>query len=124
MYKPIDLSVEGDTIHYVHEGVTYDREWDFWEDACKIYCVPYDKAIDDDLLAVLKGIALKKYNTDIAKELGYPPQYVELLQSILCSADWCDYGTSPRGCWIRHDLDADALIAKLERDIARRWAPD
>jgi glucan biosynthesis protein len=99
-----------------------EDEWHFWSDEAKLSCVGYSSRLDYDALNVLKGIAEKKYNTDIAQELGLPEQYVELLQSIFCSVDWCEYGTSPRGCWIDPSKDADELIAKFERYYRDRWS--
>lgn len=101
-----------------------DPEWDFWADEADMGAISYNAQIDLDLLAVLKGIAAKKYCTDIAAELGLPDRYIELLQSILCSVGWCDYGTSPRGCWIDGDHDADALIIRLGRYVNEQWFKD
>lgn len=99
-------------------------EWDFWDDAAKLSCVSYNSQIDNDALAVLKGIAAGKFNDDIARELGFPEQYVELLQSIFCSVGWADYGTSPRGCFIASDHDAAKLIGKFEGYVRRKWYDD
>jgi hypothetical protein len=99
------------------------EEPDFWE-LVGLHCVGYNSQIDEDALAVLKGIAVGKYCTDIANELGLPAQYVELLQSIFCSADWCEYGTSPRGCWINPKLDAGAVVDWFEGYVQRQWRRD
>lgn len=99
--------------------------WDFWEEV-GLSCVSYNSQIDEDALAVLKGIRANKYNTEIAAELGLPAQYVELLQSIFCSAGWCEYGTSPRGCWLKEydDAKADAMVAKFEAYVRNMWRHD
>lgn len=97
--------------------------WDFWEEA-KIHCASYNSNIDLDLYRVFCGIVAKKFNTDIAAELKLPPQYVELLQSILCSMSWCDYGTSPRGCFVDLDHDPEVLRAKLLDYLGRKWNMD
>lgn len=96
-------------------------EWDFWDDEAELHCVGYNSQIDEDMLAVLKGIAAKKFNSDIAAELGLPEQYVELMQSIFCSVGWAEYGTSPRGCWIDPTHDAGSLIAKYDAYVQKRW---
>jgi len=101
-----------------------NQEWDFWEDEAKINCVAYNSQIDQDLINIFKLISEGKFNTKIAKELDLPDQYVELMQSILCHADWCDYGTSPRGCWIDHKKDKLELIEKLEKYYFNRWVKD
>lgn len=82
---------------------------------------PYNKRIDDDVLAVLKAVAVEgAFNDGVAKDLGLPEQYVEMIQTLLCDIGWCEYGTSPRGCWI-DGPHPQAVIAWLEADIARRW---
>jgi hypothetical protein len=98
-----------------------EDEWDFWTDEAELGCVGYNSEIDTDALAVLKAIQAGKFNSDIATELGLPTQYVELLQSIFCSVGWGEYGTSPRGCWIAHEHDANALVTKFEAYVERRW---
>lgn len=97
-----------------------DDEWDFWDNA-KTHCIGYNAQIDSDALNVLRGIAAKKFNTEISKDLELPPQYVELLQSIFCSMDWCEYGTSPRGCWIIHKLVPGDLISKMVLFYEQSW---
>lgn len=76
-----------------------------WGDCLKLSCGGYNGAVDDDVLAVMRLIADCRpiYVTEIAAETGLAPNYVELIQYILCSADLCEYGTSPRGCWPIND---------------------
>jgi len=97
-----------------------DDEWDFWDEV-GLDCVSYNSRIDTDALAVLRLIAAKKGNGTIAAELGLPEQYVELLQSIFCSMGWCDYGTSPRTCFIDPTRDGAELIARLEKYMNDQW---
>ncbi len=68
----------------------------------------------------------KKYNSDIAIELDMSTSHVELIQYILCSADICEYGTSPRGCWFNtyppeKAIDADEYIAKWKEYYQQKW---
>jgi len=93
---------------------------DFWRDELGVIA-PYNMRIDHDALAVLKGIVAGKFNSDIAKELDLPEQYVELLQTLFCSADWAEYGTSPRGCWIIPYGKGDERITEFEVGMKRRW---
>ena len=108
--------------------------WDPW-DALGVRCGGYSSAIDDDALAVLKAIRdgaasrhsggeFTNYTTDIAAKTGMSATHVELWQYLFCSADWCDYGTSPRGCFPNYDIDFDALIAAWEAYYERRWKRD
>ena len=101
---------------------TTEDTWDFWEDEAAIDCVSYNARIDIDAYQVLQGIALGHGNKQIADDLKLPEQYVELLQSIFCSVGWCDYGTSPRACWIDHRHSKDELVEKYAKYIERRWS--
>lgn len=96
-------------------------DWDFWDKTAKLSCVGYSQAIDEDALAVLRGIAARKFCDVIAAEQNLPRQYVEMLQSIFCSVGWADYGTSPRGCWIDCRHNAEELISAFEAYVKRRW---
>ncbi len=58
------------------------------------------------------------FSSDIAKECGWPEEYVELIKYILCSANLAEYGTSPRGAWIHHGL------AELMPKVIARWRAD
>ena len=76
---------------------------------------PYNGAVEHDVLVVLEGILAGKFMTDIASETGLTEGHVELIQYMLCDADVCDYGTSPRGCWVIHGMKEE--VSKL----AQRW---
>ena len=67
-----------------------------------ISCGGYNSEVDEDVINVAKLIRDKRpiFYTDIAKELNLKPTHVELIQYILCSLDFAEYGTSPRGCWL------------------------
>ncbi len=86
-------------------------------------CVGYDEQIDIDFLNVLMLIKEKISYYEIAKRLELPEQYIELIQSIFCSAGWCEYGTSPRACWIAHDYKLEYppfdLIEKFKVHMLR-----
>jgi hypothetical protein len=94
--------------------------WDPWE-ALGLGCCSYSGDADDNALAVLRGIRDGLYSTDIAKRTGLTSSHVELLQGIFCSADWCEYGTSPRGCWPVDREGFPALIAAWEAYYQRHW---
>lgn len=103
-------------------------EWGEWGDCCKF----------DDAIAVLRAIrdgakrdrAGRKageygnFVTDIAKKTGLSESHVELYQYIFCSAGWCDYGTSPRGCFPDHSIDFDELVRKWETYYRLRWGEE
>ena len=46
---------------------------------------------------------------------------VELIQYVLCSANLCEYGTSPRACWFIDEKVADKLISDSEKQYAEKW---
>lgn len=80
---------------------------------------PYSEQIDIDALAVLRCVVAKKGTATIAKETGLSESYVELLQTVFCSADWCDYGTSPRHAFMIGD--GNARVAEYENYIQENW---
>lgn len=101
--------------------------WDPWT-ALGISCGGYSSAVDSEAIAVLRairhGVEESRYVTGIAAATGLSEGHVELWQYIFCSADWCEYGTSPRGCWIVHDHGddfGDRLIAAWEAYYERQW---
>lgn len=100
-----------------------DENGEYWEpwDALGLQCVSYNSEIDRGAIAVLRGIKGRLYCDAIAEKTGMAPAHVELLQSIFCSANWCEYGTSPRGCW---PIDRDyfhLLIGAWEAYYERKW---
>lgn len=108
--------------------------WDPWE----VIAIPaggYSSSVDLDAIYVLRAIRdgvasgksggdYKNYVTDISKRTGMSESHVELWQYIFCSANWCDYGTSPRGCFPADGLQFDALITAWEAYYLRRWKED
>lgn len=105
--------------------------WNPW-DAMGIALGGYNSEVDDNALAVLRAIrdGVKRgreggkygnFVTEIVKVTGLNETHVELWQYIFCSAGWCDYGTSPRGCFPDHGIDFDELIVKWERYYQFRW---
>ena len=101
-------------------GENFVSIWSPWEAMGLLY-FSYNSQVDLDALNVLKGIAAQKYCTDIAQETGLSPSHVEMIQYLFCNANWADYGTSPRGCWIRHGIDADKLVAMFEAYYEAEW---
>lgn len=61
-------------------------------------CGGYNGELDDLLFAVLYD--LKHEKEGIFQNDKKHQNYVELVNYILCSADICEYGTSPRFCWL------------------------
>lgn len=97
--------------------------FDPW-DALGLYCLSYNSEIDQRAIAVLRGIGEKLYCSEIAQRASMAEDHVELFQSIFCSANWCEYGTSPRGCWFVHNQGPDfgaRMIAAWETYFARMW---
>jgi hypothetical protein len=100
----------------------FGEYWDPWE-ALGLGCCSYNAGIDRQAIGVLREIGSPEfaYCTDIAERLGMTPEHVEMFQGIFCSADWCEYGTSPRGCWPIDREGFPALIAAWEVYCERRW---
>ena len=103
-----------------------DADGDYWDpwDALGLPCCSYNSEIDEQAIAVLQGIADKMFNTDIAEKTGMSPAHVELWQGIFCSRDWCEYGTSPRGCFPNYGSefeDIGRIIASWKAYYQRHW---
>jgi hypothetical protein len=108
-----------------------DVAWDPW-DALGIHCGGYSSSVDDQLLAVMRAVrdgarrsraredGPTNFVRDVARVTGLGEDHVELVQYILCSADLCDYGVSPRGAWPIDDK-LDEFIARFERYYEERW---
>lgn len=103
-----------------------DENGDFFDpwEALGMSCCSYNSAIDQQAIDVLRCIREKLYCSDIAARIGLTPEHVELFQSMFSSANWCEYGTSPRGCWFVYDYGdnfGDRLIAAWEAYFERHW---
>lgn len=68
--------------------------WDFIENG------GYNSQVDEDIVKVMREVSQGKFNSDIAIKLKLPLEYVELIQYILCTLNYAEYGASPRGCWL------------------------
>lgn len=124
-------------IDVTHSFITPNSEddngplWDPWE-AIHIPSGGYSGQVDIDAIKILRAIRdgvlsgrsggeYGNYSTKIAKSTGLSDHHVELWQYIFCSAGWCDYGTSPRGCFPDLEIDFDGLIAAWESYYERHW---
>lgn len=88
------------------------------------YC-HYSQQVDEDIIFVIEKMLPPQsmYSSEIAQEKGWSDEYVELIKYILCGAGLAEYGTSPRGAWIDHEV-ADLMPAVIAR-WRRVWAdPD
>lgn len=89
---------------------------EFWD----ILGVPYgsyNSAVDEHIIYVIERMMPTPhaaYTSEIAKDRGWPEEYVELIKYILCSAGLAEYGTSPRGAWICHSL-VDVMPKVIDR---------
>lgn len=103
--------------------VQQQAEWDFWDEAGTT-CVGYSSEIDQDLVRVFDQIRMTLGCSTIAKNLGLPEAYVELLQSILSSADFTEYGTSPRSCYPNPERNAEGDMNKLLEWYQNKWGAE
>lgn len=95
--------------------------FDPWE-ALELPLASYNGAVEVDILVVLEGLLAGRYNSDISDRSGMTESHVELIQYMLCESNVCDYGTSPRGCWIVHGLKNDVeALANRWRSIVDSW---
>lgn len=84
---------------------------EIWNDLIK--CGGYNSEVDSDIVSVMELIKNKMFVTDIAERLKMSKSHVEIIQYILCSMDYAEYGTSPRGCWLtKKGEDALKLFKK------------
>jgi hypothetical protein len=98
-------------------------EWDFWDEV-GLHCAGYSSQIDEDLIKVFLGIRRGWNTREIAQHFTLDGRYVELLQYAFCSIGWADYGTSPRGCYIDPDHDAEELQMKLLKWFVANWSEE
>lgn len=103
-----------------YEKTNEDDDYNFWYEEFNLIAA-YNGQIDLDFQNVLRCISEKKFSTEIAKELNLTPEYVELVQTMFCNINWCEYGTSPRGCWIIHNIKYEDLDAKLKEHYYNHW---
>lgn len=68
--------------------------------AFKISVFSYNSEVSDDFFNVMDCVEDGCSNSAIAEKLGLSPNYVELIQYLLCNNGHAEYGTSPRGCWL------------------------
>jgi len=96
------------------------EEWDFWEEA-GLSCSGYGSKADANLIRVFEQTRLEgSWYDDIAQRLELSPAYVELLMEILCSANFCEYGISPRGAWAIN-ATAEQNSKRLKDWFFRKW---
>lgn len=83
---------------------------DFWADVLGLPSGGYNGHVDQDIIDVMQKMADQEFFAQNTHE--------ELIAYILCSAELAEYGTSPRGAWIRHD------IKDLVPSVIKRWQMD
>lgn len=86
----------------------------------------YSQAFDQMALDVLRSLALASAdNWDEAIEMQRRETLAhEMFREMLCTAELCDYGSSPRVCFANHDTFAPLLpelIAKWEAYSQVQW---
>jgi hypothetical protein len=113
------------TVAEIIQPNSEDENGDFWDpwESLGLRCCSYNSEIDQQAIDVLREIGSPEfaYCTDIAERTGLSATHVELLQSIFCSADWCEYGTSPRGCWPIDREGFPKLVEAWEQYFERHW---
>lgn len=92
----------------------YAARGDFWSDILGINCAGYNSAIDKLVINVMERMTERKFFADSEQD--------ELISYLLCGAGLAEYGTSPRGAWICHNLQdlMPSVIARFKKD----WSVD
>lgn len=96
-------------------------------DKLGLKCASYSSLIDWHVIQVMKLLAVRDpfpSSQTIAEALDLPEAYIELIHYILCSADLCEYGTSPRSCWPEDDKKFQEFITSCELYYKRVWESD
>lgn len=95
-----------------------DDPWLYFNMGCGGYC----SGIDRSIIQIVECLCKKQtYYSEIAKQLELDEQFVELVLYILCSNHICDYGVSPRGCWIDHSIDKEKLMKAFISYFEKTW---
>ena len=106
-----------------HVDGTPCGDWDMWG-ALGIRCGGYWAEVDSDIIRVMICIKNDMSNIDIAKACRMSESHVALIQYILCSADWCEYGTSPSSCFPNGTENFNQLVEAAERYYQAKWVKD
>lgn len=97
-----------------------DHVFDPWELFPCIYGT-YSEAFDDMALVVLRNIILAsewRHDEQAPEDLAH-----EIFREMLCTADLCEYGTSPRVCFATPDFAEllPQLVDRWDKLAAIRW---
>lgn len=87
---------------WTEETEPWEKQADVLSEALGIQVLSYNSEITDAIVGVMKLARRPNpaYNTDIARKLDLAPNYVELIQYLICQNDHAEYGVSPRGIWL------------------------
>lgn len=94
------------------EGYTNPDYFDPWRPFERCIYGSYSSDFDDMAILVLDNIVNKRWGASAGEGLAH-----EMFREMLCVADLCDYGTSPRGCFPNWSIDGieELLVALLEK---------
>jgi hypothetical protein len=107
-----------------HEHDIGDEYFDPWELFPSLYG-SYSRDFDDMALLVLRNLNLayerRWDDQDHSEGLAH-----EMFREMLCTADLCDYGTSPRVCFATEEFGSvlPDLIAKWEAYALVHWGAE
>lgn len=88
---------------------------EIWREIIK--CGGYSSDVDCAIVEVMRDIKDNRpaYLTDIHKRTQHSIILVQLIQYIICSMDYAEYGTSPRGCWLT--TKGESMLEVFEKRI-------
>lgn len=100
------------------EDAGWDERFDPWETFSGSLYGSYSGAFDHMAITVLRNIQSKRWGGDHGETLAH-----EMFREMLCVADLCDYGVSPRGCFPTLEFEPllPALIEKWEAYADVMW---
>lgn len=88
--------------------------FDPWEIFPALYG-SYSSLFDDMAILVLENIRDRRFGAAAGEDLAH-----EMFREMLCTSDFCEYGTSPRSCWAHGDF-AELLPSLIEKWKAYRF---
>lgn len=82
----------------------------------------YSKEFDDMALLVLRNLEIARMGRWDKQERGETLAH-EMFREMLCTADLCDYGTSPRACFVNTEFGEllSRLITKWQAYSDLHW---
>jgi hypothetical protein len=94
--------------------LTFDKQW--FEEYKEEFNFTYNQDIDEDIIKVLSFYLddNNDFMDGVKNKFGFDLKYIELIQTLLCSYNFLEYGTSPRCPWITKE--GKEFLTKLDKE--------